>query len=716
MAIAITDDHRELQRVARSFLDRHDARRAARALLDAPDDSLPPFWDELVSLGWLGLHLPEEHGGSGFGLLELAMVLEELGRAVAPGPFLPTVSASAVVALAGNDEQRRRLLPPFASGARLAAVGLDRPLRREPDGRLVGQAGPGGGAGLAHVLLLAAGDDLVVVDAADPGVTVTARANLDLTRRAGWVTVEGVVVGDDAVLAGARPIAVAVARLLAAAEAVGGAGACTEMATEYAKQREQFGRPIGTFQAVKHRCADMLVAAEMATAAVWDAARTPPDGDELSLTSAIAATQAFPAFLRNAQTNIQVHGGIGYTWEHDGHLLLRRAAALAAAFGGDAAADDVRHLVACGVQHRATIDLPAEAEQIRDEVRAVAERLRSLPPEDQRRELIDTGYVQPHWPRPYGRAAGAVEQLVIDEELAGIERPNYGIGTWIILTLIQHGIEDQVKRWVRPSLEGELVWCQLFSEPEAGSDAAGVRTRATRTDGGWLVTGQKVWTSDAMACNRGFGTVRTNPDAAKHEGITMMVIDMHAPGVEVRPLRDMTGDAVFNEVFLESVFVPDDDVVGPVDGGWKVARSTLGNERISIGSGMFELYGDIDLDGLARSAENAGDAAREIGRLLAERQVMGALNLRSAQRAVAGGEPGPEGNVAKLVTAEHAQHVADLALRLAGPGALFADGDQPVTYALLFTRQLSIAGGTSEITRNQIGERILGLPRDPLTR
>jgi 3-oxochol-4-en-24-oyl-CoA dehydrogenase len=406
----------------------------------------------------------------------------------------------------------------------------------------------------------------------------------------------------------------------------------------------------------------MLVAAELATAAVWDAARTPPGGDELALAGAIAATEALPAFLRNAETNIQVHGGIGYTWEHDGHLLLRRAAALAATFGGDAAAVDVHRLVASGAQHRASIELPPEAEQVRSEVRAVAERLRALPADDQRRELVDTGYVQPHWPKPFGRAAGAVEQLVIDEELAGIERPNYGIGTWIILTLIQHGTEDQVERWVRQSLEGELVWCQLFSEPEAGSDAAGVRTRATRTDGGWLVTGQKVWTSGAMDCNRGFATVRTNPDAAKHDGITMMVIDMHAAGVEIRPLRDVTGESQFNEVFLESVFVPDDDVVGPVDGGWKVARSTLGNERISIGSGMFDLEGGIDLDALARStattggtaATTGGTAAQEVGRLLAERQAIVALNLRSAQRAVAGGEPGPEGNVAKLVVAEHA--------------------------------------------------------------
>ena len=302
-----------------------------------------------------------------------------------------------------------------------------------------------------------------------------------------------------------------------------------------------------------------------------------------------------------------------------------------------------------------------------------------------------------------------------EEELTGVERPNYGIGTWIILTLINHATEDQVARWIRPSLDGELVWCQLFSEPEAGSDAAGIRTRATRTDGGWLVNGQKVWTSGAQLCNRGFATVRTNPDVPKHAGITMMVIDMHAPGVDVRPLREATGGAVFNEIFFDDVFVPDDDIVGPVDGGWTVARSTLGNERVNIGSGMFGFAGFADLRQLARVAiTDAPHATRNVGRLFAEQQTMRVLNLRSAQHAVVGGEPGPEGNVAKLLSAEHAQRVADLTLDMTGAAAAVVEGENSVAHALIATRALSIAGGTSEITRNQIGDRILGLPRDPL--
>ncbi|EUA33844.1 acyl-CoA dehydrogenase, middle domain protein [Mycobacterium xenopi 3993] len=179
-----------------------------------------------------------------------------------------------------------------------------------------------------------------------------------------------------------------------------------------------------------------------------------------------------------------------------------------------------------------------------------------------------------------------MEQLVIEQEFAaaGIKRPDYSITGWVILTLIQHGTDSQIERFVLPALRQEEIWCQLFSEPDAGSDAAGIKTRGTRVEGGWKVNGQKVWTSGAQYCRRGLATVRTDPDAPKHAGITAMIIDMKAPGVEVRPLRQITGGSEFNEVFFNDVFVPDEDVVGEPNGGWTVARATLGNERVSIGA------------------------------------------------------------------------------------------------------------------------------------
>jgi 3-oxochol-4-en-24-oyl-CoA dehydrogenase len=450
---------------------------------------------------------------------------------------------------------------------------------------------------------------------------------------------------------------------------------------------------------------------------VWDAGRA-ANGDpaHFELAAATAATLALPAFYRNAQLNIQVHGGIGFTWEHDGHLLLRRATALTALFDANAAAETVTRCSLAGVTRDHGFELPPEAEEFREATRAAATELAALDGEARLARFIDTGYVQPHWPKPWGRAASALEQLVIDEEFAraGLRRPEYGITGWIILTLIQHATEDQVARWVRPTLERKYLWCQLFSEPDAGSDAAGIRTRATRVDGGWEITGQKVWTSGAQDCQRGLATVRTNPDAPKHAGITTVVIDMQAEGVEVRPLREATGASMFNEVFFDHVFVPDDDVVGAVDNGWKVARSTLGNERVSIGGGGGAAW-TVDVVDLLRRHGGDDHVRRGVGEHAAEGAAMRALNLRRVERAVSGGEPGPEGNVTKLLSAEHAQWAADLALQLVGPAAVFADDDgRAVGHAVIFTRALSIAGGTSEITRNQIGERILGLPRDPL--
>ena len=351
------------------------------------------------------------------------------------------------------------------------------------------------------------------------------------------------------------------------------------------------------FQAVKHHCANMLVATELATAAVWDAARAAAGGgDQFAFATAVAATLAGPAADLCANLNIQVHGGIGFTWEHDAHLYLRRATALRELLDADEAAADVTDLTRAGVRRARTVDLPPEAEAIRDEVRAFVDRIKDLDATAQRDALIETGYVMPHWPKPWGREAGAVEQLVIEQEFgaAGVNPPGYGITGWVILTLIQHANEDQVERWVPPALRQEVIWCQLFSEPDAGSDAAGVKTHGTRVDGGWLVNGQKVWTSGAHVAGQGLATVRTNPDVPKHAGITTMVIDMHAEGVEVRPLRMISGASEFNEVFFNDVFVPDDDVVGPVDGGWTVARATLGNESVSIGggSGGMALPGD----------------------------------------------------------------------------------------------------------------------------
>ncbi len=718
MSIAITDDHRALADTVSDLLTQRKSLSFARALLDGAPETSPAFYGEAAELGWLGLHLPEQYGGSGYGLQEAVVIAEELGRGLASGTFIASIIAGAVINACGTDEQKARLLPGLADGSVKAGVALGGDVQAAA-GAFTGNAGTTLSAGLADLIVVGVGTDVAVIAANAPGVTVTVPANLDLTRQSGRVSLNGAS-GD--VLVGARSALTDLARLIVAAEATGVARACTDMAAEYAKVRVQFGRPIATFQAVKHHCANMAVATELATAAVWDAARANAAGGVVfSFAAANAAVLALEAAILCANLNTQVHGGIGYTWEHDAHMYLRRATALIAIVDPQQAAlDSVTHTRA-GVQRAKTVELPPEAEPIRDAVREFAKSIAGLSAAEQRTKLIETGYVMPHWPKPWGRAAGAVEQIVIEQEFtaAGVQRPQYSITGWVILTLIQHATADQVSRWVMPALRQDLIWCQLFSEPEAGSDAAAVKTKATRVDGGWLVSGQKVWTSGAHLASFGFMTVRTNPDAKKHQGITMMVVDMHAKGVEVRPLKQASGGAEFNEVFFDDVFVPDDDVVGPIDGGWTVARATLGNESVSIGGGEggAELAASVLVGLLDAAPERVPGGAGRVGRYIATQYASRMLNLRSVSRAVSGGGPGPEGAITKLVGTELGHEAAAMTTAMAGPDTAFLDGAGDVAGRLAMShRGMTIAGGTSEIKRNQIGEHILGLPRDPLIR
>lgn len=717
-ALAITDDHQDLADAAAGQLARLQALAKARATLDGGPTHPDEIWSAAKDLGWTGLAIAEEHGGSGYGLAELAVVTECLGRQLSPGPFLSSVSASVVIDRCAAESVRAELLPGLASGETTAALGVSGTIGLDSDQLATGECSAVLGAPDASLLVLAAGEDVVVVDPAVDGVTVTPLESLDTTRSIGSVALTSVSIPVDRVLRGAARNARTVFRILASAEAVGVSWAALEMAVEYAKVREQFGRTIGTFQAVKHHAANMLVNAETATAAAWDAARS-DDLDSAWFPAAVAATLAIRAQVFNAQNNIQLHGGIGFTWEHDAHLYLRRARTLAVlmADGADPVLDVVEGQRR-GQAHGASFTLPPESEQYRGPAREAAATVRDLPADQQRDFLVESGYLVPHWPTPWGRAANVLEQLVIEEEFEGIERPDMGITGWVALTIAQAGTDDQRERWVEPVLRGHVMWCQLFSEPGAGSDAAAVRTSAKKVDGGWRVTGQKVWTSLAHMCQWGLATVRTDPDAPKHAGVTMMAVDMTAEGVTVNPLRGITGDAHFNEVFFDDVFVPDADVVGDVNKGWLVARATLGNERISIGGGSGAPTGTTP-DHLVKLLDSSPDTAamyvRRAGEIIADIHTLRLLNLRRATRAIAGAEPGPEGNVTKLLVAESGQHLTELAFELAGTAAVVEQTPQ-LTRSYLGNRAMTIAGGTSEITRNTIAERILGLPRDPLLR
>jgi 3-oxochol-4-en-24-oyl-CoA dehydrogenase len=349
---------------------------------------------------------------------------------------------------------------------------------------------------------------------------------------------------------------------------------------------------------------------------------------------------------------------------------------------------------------------------------AVQEWLRANPSPSPR-ELAESGYVVPHWPRPWGLEAGPVDQLVIDEELraAGTKRPFNPIGIgWAGPTLMFAGTDEQKLRYLPGLLSGEEVWCQLFSEPGAGSDLAGLSTRAVSDGDGWVVSGQKVWTSYAHLASFGILLARTDPDAPKHAGISYFVCPMDAAGVTIRPIVDMTGDHAFNEVFFDDVRLGPEHLVGRPGQGWSLAKVTLSNERVSL-SGEGALWGQgptaSGLVDLLRASGGLDDPVlrQRVAAVWSEGEVLRLLRLRTIGAVLEGREPGPEASVRKAIADDHGKQVMELAKDLEGACGML--GSKPIwSKGFLFSAALTIGGGTSEVQRNIIAERILGLPHE----
>jgi alkylation response protein AidB-like acyl-CoA dehydrogenase len=696
MPIGITEEHEHLRDAVRRFVDARIPPAAPRAALDAPTESKPDFWDALAEPGWIGLHVDDA------GLVEQAVVIEELGHACAPGPYVPTAIVAALL-VADDGPAAKELLPAIAAGDLTAAVAFDDLAY--------------GGVGAGVIICQSDG----VWYALDAGAVRPEEVkSVDLTRRIARI--------DAPKLDASRQLSLTteqvrdIAAVLFAAEAIGIAQWCVDTASEYAKHRVQFGRPIGQFQGVKHRCAEMLARTELARAAVWDAARAADDlGDEgTELAIAAAASLAFDAAFLNAKDCVQTLGGIGFTWEHDAHMYLRRAMVLHQITGtpDDWRVRAAQHAMA-GARRRLGVDVPAEMEAQRDDLRSFLAEVKNLPDKERRNRLAEAGYIAPGWPAPYGRDANALELFTIETEFraAKVVRPNIGVGAWALPNLIVHGTEAQRERWIMPTLRGDIGWCQLFSEPGAGSDLAALATKATRVEGGWVVNGQKVWTSMAKEADWGILLARTNPDAPKHDGISCFMLDMTTPGIEIRPLRELTGMAMFNEVFFDDVFVPDDCLVGRENDGWRAARTTLANERVYMGAGNTIGAGVMGVLALIRASGRSDDrlALAEAGTLVANGHALSALGFRLTLMALRGADPsGSEAAVRKLLGVQHDQNVQEVGMSLAGMDAMITDGEAAAwSSSFLFNRCLTIAGGTSDIQRNVIAERLLGLPRDP---
>ncbi len=362
----------------------------------------------------------------------------------------------------------------------------------------------------------------------------------------------------------------------------------------------------------------------------------------------------------------------------------------------------------------------AEHEPPAFELAATADEAASL--RDWQHRLHADRWVGVHWPVEYGgRGASLAQVAIYNEELARAGAPpllgRAGV-TLVGPTLIAHGTEEQRTRWMPRILSGDDVWCQLFSEPDAGSDLAGLTTRAEKSGGSYRVSGQKVWSSYATFADMGIALVRTDPRAPAHKGISMLAIPMDAKGIHVRPLRQITGDCEFNEVFLDDVEIPVGNLIGAEHEGWRVANTTLANERGASFIWREQVLYELAMGDLRRSVSASGATGdprvrQQLARSWIDVELFRLHNARTLERLERGEEIGAESSIVKLFWAGMSQRFAETAVDLLGPVALLTGGDARWARGLLSTRANSIMGGTSEIQRTIIGERILGLPREP---
>ncbi|MCF6387869.1 acyl-CoA dehydrogenase [Mycobacterium sp. MBM] len=738
MVVALTDEQIQLTDSMAGFAHRYGGLELTRSQFDAiAAGRCPDVWPALVAQGLHAVHIPEEFGGQGGALADAACVIDAAGYGLVPGPLLPTVIAGAVLAAADTDQPAVRSLLEAIADGRTAALLLpeDGEIRASPGDwgwRLDGTAGPQLGLSSAQHVVVAAktidGETLwFILDTGAPGVTVQAQAPTDLTRDAGILRCDAAA-GGAAVTGVSASAARGIAIGLIAAEAAGIARWCVDSVVAYLKVREQFGRPIGTFQALQHKAARLFIDSELTAAAAWDAVRA---ADQSAVQQHIAAAGAAIAVGRLPELVVDaltMFGAIGYTWEHDLHLYWKRAISLAAATGPAA-----EWACALGDPDLPGRDFTIELTEVEPEFRAgVAaaldaaallgnERPGRQNPEyaefwtgPQRTALADSGLVAPYLPVPWGLAASPAQQLIIDEEFdkrPHLVRPSLGIAEWILPTVLTAGSDAQRARFAVPTMRGEIGWCQLFSEPGAGSDLAALSTRATKVDGGWVIQGQKVWTSSAQRADWGALLARTDPEAKKHKGIGYFLVDMTAPGIRVRPLRTASGDEHFNEVFFDDVFVPDEMLVGEPTAGWSHALATMANERVAIGA-YAKLDKESELRALARRA-GPQDAAvrRALGEVRAATNAIGALAVRETLGRLAGHGPGPASSVGKVGTALLVRRVTAEALAFSGRAAMVGGAEQPAVAQSLMMPAEVIGGGTVEIQLNIIATMILGLPR-----
>jgi alkylation response protein AidB-like acyl-CoA dehydrogenase len=740
MTLGLTPEQQDLSDAVAQFASRHAPIAATRETFEGlAAGRLPGWWDALVANGFHAVHLPERLGGQGGRLIDAACVLESAGKALLPGPLLPTVTAGAVALLADPSPTAESLVRDLASGLPAAVVlpgGGDFHARADGQRWLVsGASDVTAGVCSARVVLVCArtGDgDLVwvLVDAKKPAVAVESMHGTDLVTDVGILRLNEYGAAESDLLSGIdADRAQCIALGLVASVMAGIAQWCVDAVTAHLRIREQFGKVIGTFQALQHNAAMLLVNSELATAAAWDAVRAVDESlDQLRLAAAGAAVTAIspmPDFVLDALT---MFGAVGYTWEHDVHLYWRRATSLAASIGP--ASRWARRLgqLTCAQQRDMSVDVGEAELEFRSRVAETLDaalRLRNDRPGrqgdyeyfetgPQRTLIAEAGLIEPHWPPPWGLDAGPLQQLIIDEEFEkrpALVRPSLGIAEWILPSVLRAGPKDLQERLIPPTQRGEMAWCQLFSEPGAGSDLASLTTRATKVDGGWMIKGHKIWTSAAHRADFGALLARTDPDASKHRGIGYFILDMRSPGIGIQPIKTATGEAHFNEVFLNDVFIPDEMLLGGAGDGWNLAIATMSEERSAI-SGYVKFDRASALRRLAgEPGPDRDDAQRALGELDAYTNAIKALGVRETIRLLNGQASGPASSIAKVAMNVLLRRTFKATLELTGRTAMVADTDPAIVEPYLHLPAELLGGGTREIQLNIIAQMILGLPR-----
>lgn len=773
MSYEITEEQHDLRAAVGRLLRERSTPRASYDGGAAVDQEL---WSALAETGLLALSGPADLGGGGGSLIDEVLVAEQLGYHAAAVPSATIAMLSHVLGSLGG-AAAKEILADVAAGSRVVGVavsasqGLDVDFTASAVGTqwsITGEACDLLEAGGADALVVRArttdGPGWFLVDGTTPGVTIADQKSLDQAQRLGRLHVQNAVatrLGD----AGEKATDEALWRglVILAAQATGCAARALDVSAEHAKQRHQFGQPIGRFQAVKHKLADMLIDVENARSATYNAAwAIDAERDDVALAVWMAKAVAGENTVRVVHHAIQAHGGIGFTWEHDLHLLLRRVKTAQLMLGApDAYFDRIgrdlfgrraeRHKNGSGQAGSAALAAVIDAAGDREFLDEFSAWLDENLPEgwgtsgfrlprdhaerraflvDLQRRMADGRWVGIHWPSEFGgRDATLAQQVAYHAELVrrGIPQlPGHRGLTIVGPTLIRHGTPDQRRRFIDRIRTGEDLWAGGFSEPGAGSDLASLRTRAVIDGDVVRVNGQKIWTSSAQWCNWIYTLVRTNPEAPKHEGISVVLIPLDSPGVTVRPIRQITGSAEFNEVFFDDVTVPVENIVGPVDAGWTVNRTTLSHEHFTLFIGAQARYartvdalidGVLDRNGLADEVD-ATRVRNRLARHWVTSQLLLVNGLRNVAKVQAGGEPGAEGSIMKVYGQESEKALFELALDILGPrgvldrGATEAPDRGKWLFGYLSSRAATIGGGTSEIHRNKIGENVLGLPRD----